>query len=59
MVSPSSKLDLGNLIIFGILGFIFSITAFWLIGKETYQTNKIKKYTSYATGTQKTNQDEC
>ncbi len=50
MVSPSSKLDLGNLIIFGILGFIFSITALWLIGKETYQTNKIKKYTSYAFG---------
>ncbi|MDG4972475.1 hypothetical protein [Lactococcus lactis] len=50
MVSPSSKLDLGNLIIFGILGFIFSIIALWLIGKETYQTNKIKKYTSYAFG---------
>lgn len=50
MVFPSSKLDLGNLIIFGILGFIFSITALWLIGKETYQTNKIKKYTSYAFG---------
>lgn len=47
MVDPSRKLDLGNLIIFGILGFIFSITALWLIGKETYQTNKIKKYTSY------------
>ena len=29
---------------------LYSITAFWLIGKETYQTNKIKKYTSYAFG---------
>lgn len=49
-MSPSSKLDLGNLIIFGILGFIFSITTLWLIGNETYQTNKLKKYTRYAFG---------
>lgn len=50
MVVPSTKLDLGNLIIFGTLGFIFSLGILWLIGQETYQTNKLKKYTSYVGG---------
>lgn len=47
IVIPSYKLDLGNLIIFGTLGFILSVITLWLVGKETYQTNKLKKYTSY------------
>lgn len=50
MVVPSVKLDLGNLIIFGTLGFIFSLGILWLTGQETYQTNKFKEYTSYAVG---------
>ncbi|MGO0154343.1 hypothetical protein ACTL31_01960 [Leuconostoc mesenteroides] len=47
MVVPSTKLDLGNLIIFGTFGLIFSFVFLWLTGQETYQTNKFKKYTSY------------
>ncbi|WP_273706299.1 hypothetical protein [Leuconostoc mesenteroides] len=50
MVVPSTKLDVGNLIIFGTLGFFFSLGILWLIGQETYQTNKFKKYTSYVVG---------
>ncbi|GMA68934.1 hypothetical protein GCM10025879_01800 [Leuconostoc litchii] len=50
IVVPSTQLDLGNLIIFGTLGFIFSLGILWLTGQETYQTNKFKKYTSYAVG---------
>lgn len=47
IVMPSYKLDLGNLIIFGILDFILSIITLWLIGKEIYQENKLKKYAYY------------
>lgn len=50
MVFPSSKLDLGNLIILGTLSFIFSIISLWLIGNETYQASKLRKYTSYVFG---------
>lgn len=47
MAIPSAKFDLGNLMITGVLGFIWSLGVLWLIGQETYQKSKFKKYTSY------------
>lgn len=47
MAVPSAKLDLGNLMITGLLGFIWSLGVLWLIGQETYQKSRFKKYTSY------------
>ncbi|MFL2019035.1 MAG: hypothetical protein ACTIMJ_07890 [Weissella hellenica] len=47
MLIPSANFDLGNLVILGVLIFIFSIGSLWLIGQATYATNKLQKNLIY------------
>ena len=47
---PSAKFDLGKLIMFALISFIFALGILWLIGQETYQKNKFKKIFSYVMG---------
>ncbi|MFT8907316.1 MAG: hypothetical protein ABF908_00655 [Lentilactobacillus diolivorans] len=47
IILPTSKFDIGNLIIVGTTAFIFSLGLLWVIGKETYQKNNLKKFASY------------
>lgn len=50
IVLPNSKFDLGNLIIMGIIAFIFSLGILRVIGQETYQKSKLKKVAVYTVG---------